>query len=177
MEQKFIMTAFGKDRPGIVADVTKVIYESGCNLEDSTMTLLSDEFALILLFAGREEGLEEKLSMECRRLEIEKALTAFIRPVQPAEGETEKKQSVHSLSVEGVDQAGITYKVSRYLAQNSINIIDLRSKLTRSPESGQPFYMIKMLIEIPEGTSFDTLHDGFAEIEDQLHVDIRLDPN
>ena len=38
MEQKFIMTAFSKDRPGIVADVTEVIYENGCNLEDSTMT-------------------------------------------------------------------------------------------------------------------------------------------
>lgn len=36
------MTAFGKDRPGIVADVSQVLYENGCNLEDSTMTLLAD---------------------------------------------------------------------------------------------------------------------------------------
>ncbi|MDH3961719.1 MAG: amino acid-binding protein, partial [Desulfuromonadales bacterium] len=35
------MTAFGKDRPGIVADVTSVLYETGCNLEDSTMSMLS----------------------------------------------------------------------------------------------------------------------------------------
>jgi len=26
MEKKFIMTAFGKDRPGIVADVSQIIY-------------------------------------------------------------------------------------------------------------------------------------------------------
>ena len=38
MQKKFIMTAFSKDRPGIVADVTEVIYENGCNLEDTTMT-------------------------------------------------------------------------------------------------------------------------------------------
>ncbi len=33
MEKKFILTAFCKDRPGIVADITETIYENGCNLE------------------------------------------------------------------------------------------------------------------------------------------------
>ena len=67
------MTAFGKDRPGIVADVSQIIYENGCNLEDSTMTLLEDEFTIILLFAGHEKGrLEENLLNDCRRLEKEK---------------------------------------------------------------------------------------------------------
>ena len=51
MEEKFIMTAFCKDRPGIVADITETIYENGCNLEDSTMTSMLDEFAIILLFS------------------------------------------------------------------------------------------------------------------------------
>ena len=47
MEKKFILTAFSKDRPGIVADISEVIYENGCNLEDSTMTSMLDEFAII----------------------------------------------------------------------------------------------------------------------------------
>ena len=68
MEKKFITTAFGKERPGFVADIARVIYENGCNLEDSTMTGLSDEFALILLFSGREEeGIEEQGGQRCCR--------------------------------------------------------------------------------------------------------------
>ncbi|HSO20332.1 MAG TPA: ACT domain-containing protein [Desulfosarcina sp.] len=39
MAQRFIMTAFGKDRPGIVADVTEILFENGRNLEDTSMTL------------------------------------------------------------------------------------------------------------------------------------------
>ena len=86
MDKKFIMTAFGKDRPGIVADVSQIIYENGCNLEDSTMTLLEDEFTIILLFAGREDGsLENNLLNNCRRLEKEKGITAFIRMVSGSE--------------------------------------------------------------------------------------------
>jgi glycine cleavage system transcriptional repressor len=57
MEKKFIMTAFSKDRPGVVADVTEALYENGCNLEDTTMTSILNEFALILLFSGKGEGL------------------------------------------------------------------------------------------------------------------------
>ena len=82
MEKKFIMTAFSKDRLGIVADVTEVLFEHGCNLEDSTMTNMLDEFPIILLFTGKGDGLEEKLSGDCRRLEREKGITAFIRPVE-----------------------------------------------------------------------------------------------
>jgi formyltetrahydrofolate hydrolase len=47
MQQRFIMTAFGHDRPGIVADVTQILYENGCNLEDTSMTLLAGQFTLI----------------------------------------------------------------------------------------------------------------------------------
>jgi len=32
MEKMYIMTAFGEDRSGIVADVTELIYEYGFNL-------------------------------------------------------------------------------------------------------------------------------------------------
>ena len=60
MQNRYIMTAFGKDRPGIVADVTSVLYETGCNLEDSTMSMLSDEFTINLLFSSSDEKIEAK---------------------------------------------------------------------------------------------------------------------
>ena len=45
MQERWIVTALGQDRPGIVAGVTKVLYDLGCNLEDSAMTRLEGEFA------------------------------------------------------------------------------------------------------------------------------------
>jgi len=50
MKTYYILSAIGKDRPGIVADVSEVIYECGGNIEDSSMTLLRNHFALLLLF-------------------------------------------------------------------------------------------------------------------------------
>ena len=40
MSNRWIVTALGQDRPGIVAGVTEVLYKLGCNLEDSAMTRL-----------------------------------------------------------------------------------------------------------------------------------------
>jgi glycine cleavage system transcriptional repressor len=173
MEKKFIMTAFGKDRPGIVADVAEVIYESGCNLEDSTMTRLADEFTLILLLSGQGDDLEEKLGKECRRLEIEKNLSAFIRSVevdQPAP----RPGNFHTIRVEGLDQAGIVYKTSKYLADNRINIENLTSKRAFSPESGGAIYKMKIDVLIPDTVSMNDFEKGLDRIENELHVDITL---
>ena len=48
----YALSAIGKDRPGIVADVAGLIYECGGNLEDSSMTLLGTQFALLILLSG-----------------------------------------------------------------------------------------------------------------------------
>lgn len=172
MEKKFIMTAFGTDRPGIVADVTQLIYEHDCNLEDSTMTRLSDEFTMMFLFSGQGEDLEEQLSKACRRLEREKGLSAFFRPVEIHPGKRRKSFSTHILKVEGIDQAGIVYHISTYLAEQNISIADLSSQLRFSPESGTALYTIEMQIEIPEETSLESLEKGLARVGDELYVDI-----
>ncbi|MCP4110340.1 MAG: hypothetical protein GY749_33260 [Desulfobacteraceae bacterium] len=179
MSKKFLLTAFCEDRPGIVADISQVIYENGCNLEDSTMTSLAGEFAIILLFsplsAGEETDLKEKLSMECRRLEKEKGITAFIRPVSYEGGKPKTDYYSKNLHVEGQDHAGIVFKVSRFLADSDINIATLNSEVKFSPESGSPIYSMELSIEIPPDVSLQTLEQGLNQIGDQLNVDITVE--
>jgi len=55
MKKYYVLSAIGKDRPGIVADVSELIFECGCNLEDSSMTLLGDHFALLVVLSGEGE--------------------------------------------------------------------------------------------------------------------------
>jgi glycine cleavage system transcriptional repressor len=75
MKQLFALSAIGRDRPGIVADLAELIYECDCNLEDSRMTILGSEFAVLLLLSGQGADVERRLSAGCKRLEWEKRLT------------------------------------------------------------------------------------------------------
>jgi len=173
MGTRYIMTAFGKDRPGIVADVTKILYENGCNLEDNTMTLLADEFTLVLLFSSRSD-VEEQLLKECRRLEKDKDISAFMRPLDER-GELKKGGSLnYTLHVEGMDQAGIVYKISQFLADNKVNILDLNSRVMAAPGSGTPLYIMDIDIQMPAGMTLDKLEAGLSAVADELHVDISV---
>jgi len=178
MGQRFIMTAFGQDRPGIVADVTEILFENGCNLEDTSMTLLAGEFTLILLFMAGSADVTSPLSRACRRLEQEKGISAFLRPLEPRETvKTEISCFTRTLHVEGLDQAGIVFKVSRFLADNRINIVNLKSAVKASPESGTAMYVMDILAQIPTGTAMDSLENGLRTVADDLNVDITLSEN
>ena len=47
-----VISALGRDRPGIVNQISKAIYELDCNITDSRMTVLGGEFAILLLVEG-----------------------------------------------------------------------------------------------------------------------------
>ena len=178
MSNKFLLTAFSKDRPGIVADISQVIFENGYNLEESSMMYLADEFAILLLLSAPQTEdvavVIEKLSNECRRLERDKNITAYIRSVSSDNESSAQDIIVKTILVEGVDQAGIVYKVSKFLADFSLNIRTLSSDLKLSPESGASIYKMTIVVEIPNGYSLQTLEEGLAVIGDRLNVDVTL---
>ena len=175
MDNRFIMTAFGKDRPGITADVTKLLYENGCNLEETTMTLLADEFTVILLFSCKDAHVDDTLLMECRRLEREKEISAFVRPLGLRQELKKTGYTDHVLHVEGLDQTGIVYKISRFLSDNGLNIVDLKSVVEASPESGTSIYVMDMHIQVPDSTLLEEVEQGLSDVADDLHVDITLE--
>ena len=174
MQSRYIMTAFGKDRPGIVADVTRVLYENGCNLDDTTMSMLSDEFTINLLFSTNNDKIEATLLEECRNLELKKNISAFIRPLKERRPASQEGFFSCTLHVEGMDQAGIVYKISQFLSDNALNIVDLKSTAKTTPESGTDLYLMDIHIQIPEATSMATVEEGLDIVAEELNVEITI---
>lgn len=174
MDNRYIMTAFGQDRPGIVADVTKLLFDNGCNLEETTMTQLADEFTLILLFTCQEKEIEELLQRECRRLERDKGISAFMRPLQKRQAAKCGDLASCVLHVEGEDQAGIVYKISQFLADHGLNICNLQSSVKASPGSGSAIYLMDIHVQLPAGGSMSEMEVGLSEVADELNVDISV---
>ena len=48
---KAIITIIGKDRIGILADVTKYLAENGCNVEDITQTIMQGNFVMVMMIS------------------------------------------------------------------------------------------------------------------------------
>jgi glycine cleavage system transcriptional repressor len=149
MKRHFALSAIGRDRPGIVADLADLIYECDCNLEDSRMTILGSEFAVLLLLSGQGPEVERRLQAACKRLEWEKRLTVFFRPLDgPGEGPRDVG-TVSACVVTGVDKAGIVARITRTLANHQVNVEDLHTELRPEPESGTPIYTMRITMRIP----------------------------
>jgi glycine cleavage system transcriptional repressor len=175
MKQFFILSAIGKERPGIVADVTELIFESGCNLEDSAMTRLGNHFALLILLSGSAEDLAEKLARGCKRLEWDKGLTVFLSPLK-GEGAVPMpaQEPDYELRVVGLDRAGIVYRTSRLLASRGINITDLHTHVEPAPDTGSPVFTMVVDVAVPQEVDRKTLRRDLEGLADQLHVEISL---
>jgi glycine cleavage system transcriptional repressor len=47
--KKMIISVLGKDRPGIIAAVTRILFERDCNIENVSQTILQNEFSGIFI--------------------------------------------------------------------------------------------------------------------------------
>ena len=176
MKTYFILSAMGKDRPGIVADVSEVIYECGGNIEDSSMSALRNHFALLLLFSTEREEVNQKLSSALKRLEWEKKLTVFYSPItfEQAYPKFKEETDRFKITTSGVDHAGIVFKVCRLLADSKVNIIDMETHCVLSAESGTPLFEMDMEVEVPRSISEQGLREDLHRLANELVIDLVL---
>jgi glycine cleavage system transcriptional repressor len=173
----FLISAVGRDRPGIVADLAQLIFDVEANLEDSRMTILGNEFAAILLCSGRSPDLGRRLTEGARRIEWENRLTIFIRPLEgePRPAVPAPGTRLFRLRAEGLDRAGIVATLCRVLADHAVNIADLRSETLPSP-SGASLYRMVIAAEVPETLHVEELRKALEEAASGIDVDLLLEP-
>ena len=171
----FAVTAVGADRPGIVAAVTGAFADLGCNLEDSSMTILRGQFAMMLVIdappgVGVEE-LERALAGPAAELD----LMVAVRPAaEPSPSADEPDAGCWTVSVYGADHPGIVHGVASLLAERSVNIVDLSTRVVGSAES--PAYTMVLEVTLPEDGDPHELERALEAKAGELGVTCRLHP-
>lgn len=167
----YAVSVVGKDRTGIVAGISEVLFRLGCNLADSSCTMLAGEFAMILIVSHpRPFGkghLYDELKPVCDGLGMSLAVRA-LHPDEVARQETEAE--ICMISVYGADQPGIVYRVARELAGLGVNIMDLNTKLIGTP--AEPVYVMMLEAALPKGQTPETLATLLDDLKKELDVEI-----
>jgi glycine cleavage system transcriptional repressor len=168
--QYVTITAVGRDRPGIVAEFSGTLYRSGCNLAETTMTRLGGEFAMILLVGVPEAealAMETALQLTAGRL----GLSLVIRPLGPVDLASEEPRGEgYILRVYGADRPGIVHAVTALLAERTLNITDLNTRVI--PGSGGPVYVMLLELDVPSTEAAEALRPELDGLSRQLSVDI-----
>lgn len=170
--QHFALTIIGRDRTGIVSDVTEILYELGCNIADSSCSILGGQFAMILILAHPEYVDRDSFGDAFLPLE-ESGLSVFLRVLKPG-GEIRPQidGELCMISVYGSDKPGIVYRVAQTLGEKQVNILDLNTKLVGSADN--PVYVLMLEAALPENKTEQDVDAWMAPLRDELHVDINI---
>lgn len=177
MKRWFVLSAIGQDRPGLVAELAQLVYDCDANLEDSRMTILGTDFAVILLASSAAAGCADRLAQGAKRLERDHGLTILLRGLEgeprsplPAPGYIAAR-----VTASGQDRAGIVTGICRVLAEHGVNIGELTTR-SRPGFGGQPHYEMVATVEMPEPLDPAALREALERVADRLMLDVELSP-
>lgn len=173
MPPSFVLSALGRDRPGIVAAVTRVLYDLGCNIEDSSMTRLGGNFAMLLIVQAPEGRRAGDLLTGLAPVARDLGLAVHADPASEDRGAPGEDGAQYVLSVYGADHLGIVWSVADRLAALGINITDVSTRLVPGTP---PLYVMLLEVTAPPGLPETQLQQEMAALAAQVHCDITTKP-
>lgn len=174
----FAVTAVGADRPGIVAAVSKAFVEHGCNIEDSAMTILRGQFAMMLVVAAPPDVGRAELEAALAAPAVALDLVVTVLPVSTADEHQGRAGGVPerwTVAVHGADHPGIVHGIADLLGRGGVNIIDLSTRVIGEPD--RPVYVMILEVELPAALGAGELREQLEAVAQELGVSANLHPS
>lgn len=173
MAQLIVLSAIGTDRSGVVKDISKAILECGGNIEESRMTSLGAEFAVLMLISGNwhtpaklEKALDELTSRHELVINLKKTGSAA----------TQDDCVPYGVDVVCLDQPGIVFHLSDFFASRNMEICDVATRRYAAPHTGAPMFAVQMTVSVSGKAPIGQLRDDFHELCEQLNLDSIFEP-
>jgi glycine cleavage system transcriptional repressor len=164
----------GRDRPGIVASVSKVLYRNRYNVEALSQTAMLGQFAMILIASSSNGETFRDLERDCGLLMRDQELDIRLKKIRPEEmvaykaGETEP----FVVTVRGEDRPGLAYGISEVHAEWGINITNLDARVASIGETLE--YIQIYEVDIPGGLDLGAVHEKLRQRGEEMKVTIDL---
>jgi len=171
MTTKLVISALAADRPGIVDELSNIIYQHSLNIEDSRMTVLGGEFAILLLVSGEQASID---AFQTQVNDIEQALQMRLLIKVTTESSAIENAIPYSVEVAALDHPGIVNNIASFFSDRNINIVNLQTESYSAPHTGTPMFALHMTIGISADTNIAKLRDAFMQVCDELNLDAEL---
>lgn len=171
MSQRLVITALGADRPGIVNALSDALYSNHLNIEDSRMSVLGGEFAILLMVSGEQQAIND---FAAKSPQIEDALQMKLM-LKTTEAKAESQGLVpYDVDVIAIDNPGIVHNLASFFSSRQINIVDLETDRYAAAHTGTSMFSLHMTIGVPADIAIAELRDDFVATCDDLNLDATL---
>jgi glycine cleavage system transcriptional repressor len=143
-----ILSVLGHDRPGIVAAVTKILFEYNCNIENVSQTILKTEFSGSFIISmppdltpeELRQALNEGLAAMNMHIHIESVL-------KQKPGLVSSNDEPFVITTKGPDRKGLVASISAIIARYGVNITNLQAVFKGGDEPGNNIMIYE--VDIP----------------------------
>ena len=171
---KFIITILGKDRPGIIAAVTQVLFELDCNIEDVRQNLLQGEFSGIFLISGPTAIHGDQLKNKILTSTESMGLNCHVKPIDtdPSEASALIQTEPFVISTRGPDCKGLVAQITAILAEHHVNVTQLQAVFRggSEPEANVMVYEV----DVPQNADMKVLRSHLKAKADELKLVINF---
>jgi glycine cleavage system transcriptional repressor len=173
MLQYLVLTALGQNSPRHIELLSRAVRDCGCSITDSRMTVLGNEFLLIMMVSGTWDAIA-KIEDQLQRLEKELGLSIRWKrtgPRQPA-----GNQMPYAIDVVCCDRIGVVHDIAKFIADNEIQIQDMYTNTYLAMHTQTPMFSLHMTIGVPTDVSISTLRGEFMDFCDRMNLDAIMEP-
>jgi glycine cleavage system transcriptional repressor len=136
--------AVGADRPGVIAAISGVLVELGCNLSDTQMAVLQGYASMMLVVDAPDPVTSEMLQSSLTRASEGLGHALWVQPLSDSVPGAVKGER-WLVSVHGADRPGVVFEATRALADAGVNVVGLESRLSGT------LYALTMQVDVPPG--------------------------
>lgn len=169
---KTVVFVLGPDRPGIIAAVSQVLFEQGCNLENVNQTSLQSQFVGIFLASLSGAVRAEDLLRALRGCLDPLGLFVHLRPVDPAAARTATPSEPYVITTIGPDRPGLVAGITGLLAGYGANITNLKAVSRADPKRQE--YVMFYEVDIPADTDRQAFRIALRERARELGLDVNF---
>lgn len=171
MNDYLVISAIGKDHPGIVNEVSHMIAEHKGNITSSRMMAMGGEFALMLMVEG-DSNVIESIQSALPDMESSLGLTIVSRHT-----DTDKDSSriPCNINVVSMDHPGIVQQVADFFSSRTANIEEMNTDTYPAAHTGTTMFALNMVVSLPSEIKVAPLREEFIDFCDALNLDASME--
>ena len=173
MSKQMVISVMSKDRPGIIADITTVIFGLGGDLADLNQSVLGGYFTMILIVEFDDTITPEDLLAGFSHIESETKIEATIKEMSES-FETEKEKlplETYVVTAQGENRKGLVKIMGDFFYSRDINVLDLVT--TREKQT----YTMIFQVDLSPISSMKTFRKDLQNLADIENLDLVLQHN
>jgi glycine cleavage system transcriptional repressor len=128
MERALLLSIKGPDRVGVVSAVTSALFDSGCNLADTSYAVLGQGFEFTCILEVPNSVSDNELNSKISEIDVLEQSTISLTSFPFSLDHAPNSDISHMIELIGGDRPGLIARVSEALANFDANIVYMSSR-------------------------------------------------